>query len=74
MKRFLTSDKNKMRFKKLRVTLGIVIAIFVLVVANVMVFGGFGKNTQAIPKDNSQILKVGQNKVVTQNTTTATKT
>ena len=61
-----------MRFKKLRITLGVTIAIFILVVADILIFGGFGANVNAIPKYNSQILKVGQNKVVTQNTASTT--
>lgn len=54
-----------MRFKKLRITLGITIAIFILIVANIIIFGGFGEEVKAIPKNNFS-LKVGQNNIQTQ--------
>lgn len=56
MKRYLISDKKNMRFKKLRLSVGIALVLFVLVAGNVIVFGliqkaGFGNGGSA--SDNS---------------------
>ena len=42
-----------MRFKRLRIVLGISIVVFILVAANIIAFGNFGKNVAAIPNKNS---------------------
>ncbi len=44
-----------MRFKKLRIVIGISIVVFILVSANIIAFGNFGKNVAAIPNKNFSV-------------------